>query len=324
MCPATLLSVQNLSVDFRTGDGLVSAVDGISFELNEGETLGLVGESGCGKSQTVLGLLSLLDNNGRARGSAYYRGHELIGQRQRALNRVRGAKIAMVFQDPMTALNPHLKIGTQLLEVLRQHLTITNTAARKRAIDWLAAVRMPDPERCMKRFPHELSGGQRQRVIIAMSLLCEPEILIADEPTTALDVTVQAEILELLSELKRRLSMALILITHDLSVVAGMCERILVMYAGRVVESGPTRNLFRRPQHPYTQGLLACLPRLDAPVDKRLSTIPGAPPPADIRPSGCSFGPRCRFAFTRCEYETPKLIEIAQDWSKACHLEYPS
>ncbi|HKF95979.1 MAG TPA: ABC transporter ATP-binding protein, partial [Gammaproteobacteria bacterium] len=261
MCPATLLSVQNLSVDFRTGDGLVSAVDGISFELNEGETLGLVGESGCGKSQTVLGLLSLLDNNGRARGSAYYRGHELIGQRQRALNRVRGAKIAMVFQDPMTALNPHLKIGTQLLEVLRQHLTITNTAARKRAIDWLAAVRMPDPERCMKRFPHELSGGQRQRVIIAMSLLCEPEILIADEPTTALDVTVQAEILELLSELKRRLSMALILITHDLSVVAGMCERILVMYAGRVVESGPTRNLFRRPQHPYTQGLLACLPR---------------------------------------------------------------
>lgn len=319
--PAMLLDVQKLSVDFYTADGPVRAVDEITFSLHEGETLGLVGESGCGKTQSVLGMLSLLDNNGRSQGSARYQGQELIGQKQRDLNRVRGASIAMIFQDPMTALNPHLKIETQLLEVMRQHLTLTPKAARRRARDGLAAVHMPAPERCMQRYPHELSGGQRQRVMIAMSLLCEPKILIADEPTTALDVTVQAEVFELLRELKHRLGMALVLITHDLGVVAQLCERVIVMYAGRIVESGRTRNVFNRPQHPYTQGLLACVPGLEAPADGRLTVIPGGPPPAGVRASGCSFRPRCRFAFTRCEHETPHLSDILKGRSKACHLE---
>lgn len=321
MQPETLLEVKDLTVDYRTPEGCVRAVDGVSFDLGAGEFLGIVGESGCGKSQTVLALVGLLSDNGQAGGSVRYRGRELIGLRQSALNRIRGARIAMIFQDPMTALNPHLKIGTQLLEVLRQHASLDNKAARGHAVDMLAAIHLPDPERCMRRYPHELSGGQRQRVMIAMNLLCEPEILIADEPTTALDVTVQAEILELLRELGRRLRMALILITHDLGVVAGMCERVLVMYAGRVMESGTAQAIFSQPQHPYTQGLLACIPRLDAPPEEPLLTIPGNPPQAGEHLAGCRFAPRCRYAFERCGQEAPPLVALSSHRAKACHLE---
>jgi oligopeptide transport system ATP-binding protein len=317
----SLLEVKDLIVDFRTADGSVRAVDGVNLQLKTGDTLGLVGESGCGKSQAVLAMLGLLDSNGQVWGSACYRGQELIGLKESALNRVRGVKITMIFQDPMTALNPHLKVGTQLLEVLHQHARLPGKAARQHAIDWLAAVQLPDPARLMQRYPHELSGGQRQRVMIAMSLLCEPEILIADEPTTALDVTVQAEILQLLRELRRRLRMALILITHDLGLVAGICERVMVLYAGRVVESGPTAAVFHQPQHPYTRGLLACMPRLNTPFEQRLPTIAGRPPVIGQRPAGCSFAPRCSYAFTRCEHESPQLVALDPVRAKACHLE---
>jgi oligopeptide transport system ATP-binding protein len=227
----------------------------------------------------------------------------------------------MIFQDPMSALNPHLRIGAQLLEVLQYHTDLSNRAARQRVLDMLTAVHMPDPAHCLRRYPHELSGGQCQRVVIAMSLLCEPEILIADEPTTALDVTVQAEILQLLRELIQRSRMALILITHDLGVIAGLCERMLVMYAGGVVESGPTDAVFHQPQHPYTQGLLACVPRLDMPADEPLPTIPGKPLQAGEHLPGCRFALRCRYAFARCEDEVPRLTTTSESRAKACHLE---
>jgi oligopeptide transport system ATP-binding protein len=316
-----LLAVRELSVDFRTDDGWVRAVNGVSMNLTQSETLGIVGESGSGKTQTALAMLGLLDSNARAQGSAQYRGQEMIGLKARALNRVRGGRIAMIFQDPMTALNPHLKVGTQLIEGLRQHLRIDARAACERASEWLAAVHLPDPKRLLKLYPHELSGGQRQRVMIAMSLLCEPEILIADEPTTALDVTVQAEVLDLLAELKQRLRMALVLITHDLGVIATMCDRVMVMYAGRIVESGPAQVIFQRPQHPYTKSLLACIPRLDAPTEETLPVIPGAPPSAGYHSSGCEFAPRCPYALARCERERPHLVEFAADRAKACHLD---
>jgi oligopeptide transport system ATP-binding protein len=316
-----LLRVNDLTVDFHADGGVSRVVDRVSFEVGAGEAVGIIGESGCGKSQMVLAMLGLLDRSGRAQGSVRYRGQELIGRTRRALNRIRGAKVAMIFQDPMSALNPHLKIETQLVEVLHRHAALNARVARKRAIDMLTAVRMPDAAQCLRRFPHELSGGQRQRVMIAMSLLCKPEVLIADEPTTALDVTVQAEILQLLHELKRDSAMALIFITHDMGVVAGLCERVLVMYAGRVVESGPTEAVFNRPRHPYTQGLLACVPRLYAPPDAPLFAIPGQPPAPGMHTVGCSFSPRCPHVFARCLQEKPALISAAGEHAKACHLD---
>jgi oligopeptide transport system ATP-binding protein len=316
-----LLEIRDLAVDFHTGDGLVRAVCGVSFEVGTGETLGIVGESGSGKSQTMLAVLGLLDTNGKAHGSARLRGQELIGSSPRALNRLRAATISMIFQEPMTALNPHLSIGTQLLEVLHQHTQLRGSRARRRVQDMLAAVHMPDPQQYMRRYPHELSGGMRQRVMIAMCLLPQPEILIADEPTTALDVTVQAEILELLSELTRRSAMSLILITHDLGVVAGICERVLVMYAGRVVEAGSAEAILCNPQHPYTQALLACVPRLDASREDRLLPIFGDPLKPGERVQGCDFAPRCRYTFMRCVHEEPRLIASGDNRAKACHLE---
>ncbi len=297
------------------------AVDGVSMNLAQCDTVGIVGESGSGKTQTAFAMLGLLDSNARVQGSAQYRGRELIGLKPRALNRVRGRRIAMIFQDPMTALNPHLKVGTQLIEGLHQHLRVDTRAARERATEWLAAVHLSNPKRLLKCYPHELSGGQRQRVMIAMSLQCEPEILIADEPTTALDVTVQAEVLDLLAELKQRSRMALVLITHDLGVVAAMCEHVLVMYAGRIVESGPAQVIFRRPQHPYTKALLACIPRIDAPIEEKLPVIRDALPSERDYSSGCEFGPRCPYAFALCEHKRPPLVQFAADWAKACHLE---
>jgi ABC-type dipeptide/oligopeptide/nickel transport system ATPase component len=258
-----LLEVNNLSVNFRRNREMIEAVRDVSFALDESETLGIVGESGSGKSQTVLALLGLTDSNGAVAGSAKLEGEELIGMTTRQLNRIRGSRVSMIFQDPMTSLNPHLRIGTQMAEVLALHKNLSGKAARDRCIEMLEQVRISDPARRFRQYPHELSGGMRQRVMIAMSLLCEPALLVADEPTTALDVTVQAEILDLMRGLRERYQMAMILITHDLGVVAGNCDRVLVMRDGRIVESGAAEDIFYSPQQSYTRELLAAVPRLD-------------------------------------------------------------
>lgn len=260
-----LLEVENLKVSFDTPDGAVEAVRGIDFYLNEGETLGIVGESGSGKSQTVMAILGLLADNARASGSARYRDQELIGLPQRLLSRIRGVNIAMIFQDPMTSLNPHLRVSTQMTEVLRHHQGLGKNDALRRAIAMLEAVRIPDAAKRISYYPHEFSGGMRQRVMIAMSLLCEPDILIADEPTTALDVTVQAEIMDLIRDLRTRFDTSVLLITHDLGVVAGTCERVIVMRSGEIVETGSADEIFYQTQHDYTKALLAAVPRLDEP-----------------------------------------------------------
>ncbi len=261
-----LLDVSRLFVSYRTRDGVVQAVRDVSFQLDEGETLGVVGESGSGKTQAALAILGLCDRNAEIAGSVRWNGQELIGAKPAALNRVRGEEIAMIFQDPMTALNPHLRIRTQMTEVLREHKGMNERQARVRAIEMLEAVKIPDAARRIEQYPHEFSGGMRQRVLIAISLLCEPKLLVADEPTTALDVTVQAEILRLIRELRTRMGTALILITHDLGVVAGNCERVLVMSEGAVQESGTAEEIFYTPRQPYTQKLLAAVPRLEAGV----------------------------------------------------------
>lgn len=258
-----LLDVNNLQVAFDTPDGTVKAVCGIDFRLTDGESLGIVGESGSGKSQAMLGLLGLLERNGRVSGSARYRGRELVGARERDLRAIRGARIAMVFQDPMTSLNPYLRISTQMVEVLVRHQRMSRRAALRRAVEMLEAVRIPAAGRRIRDYPHQFSGGMRQRVMIAMALLCEPDILVADEPTTALDVTVQAEILDLIRDLRARFHTAVILITHDLGVVAGTCQRLVVMRDGQVVESGAVEQVFQCPQTGYTRALLAAVPRLD-------------------------------------------------------------
>lgn len=258
-----LLKVENLRVSFDTPDEVVEAVRGFNFHLDEGETLGIVGESGSGKSQTVMAMLGLLADNARTSGSVRYRDQELIGLPQRLLSRVRGVHIAMIFQDPMTSLNPHLRVSTQMTEVLRHHQGLGKKQAMHRAIAMLEAVRIPDAARRIRYFPHEFSGGMRQRVMIAMSLLCEPDILIADEPTTALDVTVQAEIMDLIRDLRTRFDTSVLLITHDLGVVAGTCERVIVMRSGEIVETGSVDDIFYRTRHDYTKALLAAVPRLD-------------------------------------------------------------
>ena len=301
----TLLAVDGLTVTFDTPEGPVRAVDGLSFELARGGTLGLVGESGSGKSQAMLALLGLLATNGRARGRARFDGLDLLTLAPRALNDLRGARIATVFQDPMTSLNPYLTIATQMTEVLARHQGMGRTAARRRALDLLDAVRIPDAANRIDRYPHEFSGGMRQRVMIAMALLCGPDLMIADEPTTALDVTVQAQILEVLRDVRADFGTALILISHDLGVVAGHCRDVIVLYAGRAVESGAAADLFARPRHPYTAGLLRAIPRLDRPVTERLATLPGQPPDLLALPAGCAYAPRCERRVARCEDERP-------------------
>jgi oligopeptide transport system ATP-binding protein len=318
---AAVLEVRDLTTRFATHDGEVLAADGVGFTIGEGESLGVVGESGSGKTQIFLSVMGLLARNGRSTGSVRYRGQEVLNLPAARLNRIRGNRIGMIFQDPMTALNPFLKISRQMTEVLREHKGIGEAEARRRGIAMLDLVGIPEAARRFDMYPHEFSGGMRQRVMIAMTLLCQPDLLIADEPTTALDVTVQAQILELLGRLKRELGMAIALVTHDLGVVAGLCERVMVMYAGRVVETAPARQLFRSPQHPYTQGLLLSMPRLDETVAAELATIPGQPPNLQALPQGCVFADRCPYVFDRCRVERPALAACGADHRKACHLE---
>jgi oligopeptide/dipeptide ABC transporter ATP-binding protein len=318
--PDTLLSVDDLCVYFRGEQGVVKAVDGVSFTIERGEVLGLVGESGSGKTVTNLALLGLLPRPPAyfPRGAIRFGGQELLRADERTLRALRGRRIAMIFQDPMTALNPYLSVERQLTEVLELHEGLTHRAARTRSIDMLQRVGIADAERRLRAYPHELSGGMRQRVMIAMALLCGPELLIADEPTTAVDVTVQAQVIELIRELQAGTSMSVILITHDLGVVAGMAHRIAVMYAGRIVEVAGTERLFGQPRHPYTQGLLASIPRMESLRGTPLVPIPGLPPNLARLPPGCPFEPRCSRAFEACTHTYPELKELEAGHHARC------
>jgi peptide/nickel transport system ATP-binding protein len=302
-----LLEVAGLKVSFATEEGTVQAVDDVSFDLSEGEILAVVGESGCGKSVTAMTLMGLARSpNARFAGSAKYQGRELITASEDELRRVRGAEIAMIFQDPMTSLNPVLRIGDQIVEQIQEHEGIPDAQARERAIELLEKVGIPRAGERIDSFPYEFSGGMRQRVMIALALSCDPSILIADEPTTALDVTIQAQILERIRELRDETGAAVILVTHDLGVVADIADRIAVMYAGRIVEQGTLDDIFYDPQHPYTWGLLGSITRIDRPRPERLPAIAGLPPSLADRPEGCHFRPRCPHEFGRCS-ETPAL-----------------
>ena len=317
---APVLDIKNLTVRFTTNDGDVSAVSDLSLSVGKGECLGIVGESGSGKSQTFLAVMGLLARNGHATGEATYGGVNLLTSDERALNELRGNALTMVFQDPMTSLTPHMKVGRQLTEVLIRHRGLDKTAARAEAVAMLKRVQIPEAERRFDMYPHELSGGLRQRVMVAMALLCGPQLIIADEPTTALDVTVQAQILDLIRRAKDELGTAVVLITHDLGVVAGLADRVGVMYGGRLVEIGEVHQIFRAPQHPYTQGLLACTPRLDDPATATLVTIAGQPPNLQNLPAGCAYHPRCPYVMERCRVERPALTPGASGGLKACHL----
>ena len=307
-----LLSVRDLVVRFHTRDGTVHAVNGVSFDLEQGETLGLVGESGCGKSVTNLAVMRLLPvPAGKiVGGHVYFEGEDLIGLAESEMRDIRGKEIAMIFQDPMTSLNPVLTIEEQMVETIKAHKKVTKGEARARAIELLAMVGIPQPERRLRNYPHQFSGGMRQRVMIAIALALEPKLLIADEPTTALDVTIQAQVLELLSRLAADHGTAVILITHDLGVVAGMTRRINVMYAGYVVESATTVDLFAGPAHPYTVGLMHSMPRLDAQPGEPLIPIEGTPPDLRFAPTGCPFAPRCAWRVDRCWTEMPALEPV--------------
>ncbi len=327
-----LLEVTDLAVRFATQDGTVYAVNGLSFTLAKGQTLGIVGESGSGKSQTVLALMGLLARNGTATGQALYHGNNLLAMPAVELNRIRGNRMAMIFQDPMTSLNPYLTVERQMTEVLQLHKGQDRATARAACVRMLDAVRIPEAAKRVDMYPHEFSGGMRQRVMIAMALLCEPEVLIADEPTTALDVTVQAQMLLLLRDLQQDFGTAIVLITHDLGVVAGLCDQVVVMYGGRVMEQGSAQQLFKSATHPYTRGLLQAVPRMDG-SDAALLAIPGAPPNMARLPKGCPFSPRCAFADAQCHEVLASLqalpgqvlgaAGVASHW-RACHREVAS
>jgi peptide/nickel transport system ATP-binding protein len=318
-----LLEVENLQVHFRTPEGINRAVDGVSFFVNEGETLAIVGESGCGKSVTSMSLMRLVpEPPGRVAGSIRFAGNELLQLSEREMRAIRGDDISMIFQEPMTSLNPVLTVGRQISETLRMHQGLDRRAAEARAIETLALVGIPDPKRRVREYPHQLSGGMRQRVMIAMALACSPKLLIADEPTTALDVTIQAQILKLMLDLKRRVGAAIILITHDLGVVAEIAERVMVMYAGRKVEEAPVAELFRIPRHPYTQGLLGAVPRLGSSLAgsaKRLAEIPGQVPDLKKHIEGCVFAGRCSLATDLCRQFAPGLEAKGPRHIVACH-----
>jgi peptide/nickel transport system ATP-binding protein len=318
-----LLDVRELRVSFRTEDGVVRAVDGASFTLRKGEVLGIVGESGSGKSVSMMSVMRLIiDPNAVFGGQVLYKGRDLMQLSQHEMQSVRGDEISMIFQDPMTSLNPVYRVGWQIEEQLHAHGSLSKAEARSRAVELLRAVGIPNPEARIDDYPHQFSGGMRQRVMIAMGLSCNPDLLIADEPTTALDVTIQAQILELIKRLRREFDSSVIIITHDMGVVADIADRVIVMYAGRIVEQGTKRQVFYDPQHPYTWGLLGSIPRLDRPKLQRLSAIPGQPPSLLSLPRGCSFRPRCPQAFDRCAVEDPPLEERSGEGHlDACLLE---
>jgi oligopeptide/dipeptide ABC transporter ATP-binding protein len=312
-----VLAIQDLTVAFRTEDGELRAVDGIDLAISPGEKLGIVGESGCGKSTVAMSIMRLLPTARLPKGDILFEGRSLLGLREGQMRRVRGREIAMIFQDAMTALHPMLPVGTQIEEILEAHETLPRGEARRRAIDLLRQVGIAAPELRIDAYPHELSGGMCQRVMIAIAIACHPKLIIADEPTTALDVTVQAQILELIDEVCRRSGTAVLLITHDLGVVAGMTDRVAVMYAGKVVETAPTETLFERPVHPYTQGLLRSVPLLDEGIGTDLPTIPGS---VDVtaRGEGCKFAPRCDHAQSICREQTPPLESVEPGHAAAC------
>jgi oligopeptide/dipeptide ABC transporter ATP-binding protein len=316
---APLLEVRDLKTSFYTEEGVGRAVDGVSFVLDRGETLGLVGESGCGKSVTALSVMRLVaDPPGRVEGGqVLLEGRDLLALSEEDMCQVRGDDIAMIFQEPMTSLNPVLTCGYQIMEAVRLHQGVSKQEARQRAVEMLKLVGIPAPEERVDEYPHQLSGGMRQRVMIAMALSCNPHLLIADEPTTALDVTIQAQILELLEALQRELRMAVLLITHDMGVIAETADRVAVMYAGKIVELAGSEQLFSRPSHPYTRGLLESIPRLEAGLE-RLEIIPGMVPDARAFPAGCRFAPRCSWAQARCRQEQPILEETREGHWVAC------
>ncbi len=316
----SLLEVKDLSVTFAINDGTVRAVNKISFDLEAGHSLAIVGESGSGKSQAVFAIMGLLAENGTATGGVSFNGQELTKLSERDLNKIRANEIAMIFQDPMTSLNPYMRVQEQMSEVLTLHKGMSKSAAFEASLRMLDAVQLPDAASVIKRYPHECSGGMRQRIMIAIALLCQPKLLIADEPTTALDVTVQAQIMQLLKKVREDFGTSLILITHDLAVVAGSCENTLVMYGGRIMEYAKTRDLFARPSHPYTRGLLSAVPRLDT-KDDELQTIAGSPPNMMTLPAGCPFAERCDYVMDICRSKMPPLRNSAVSGQKrACHL----
>jgi peptide/nickel transport system ATP-binding protein len=322
MTAETLLEVRDLKVSFRTEDGLIQAVDGVSLSLSEGETLGIVGESGSGKSVTMMSVMRLInDPNARFEGEVVYKGRDLMKLNRDQMREIRGSGIAMIFQDPMTSLNPVYRIGWQIAEQIQAHEQISKRAARARAVELLTAVGIPHAAERVDNYPHQFSGGMRQRVMIAMAISCNPDILIADEPTTALDVTIQAQILSLIRKLKNDFGTAVVLITHDMGVVADLADKIAVMYAGRIVEQGDRREVFYDAQHPYTWGLLGSIARLDRPKPRRLSTIPGLPPSLLRLPPGCAFGDRCAHRFDRCDERPALLAKVGDGHLDACHLD---
>lgn len=317
-----LLQVNHLSTHFRFRHGVVKAVDDISFDLAEGETLGIVGESGCGKTVTALSLLRLIpDPPGKiAGGEIVFQGNDLMTLGEKEMCDVRGNQIAMIFQEPMTALHPVLTVGRQVMEPLILHKNASRKSAVKECIRLLKQVQIPDAETRLRAYPHQFSGGMRQRVMVAMGLACNPKLIIADEPTTALDVTIQAELLEFMKGLTRDHGTALILITHNLGIVARYADKVMIMYAGRVIETAPTLDLYRSPWHPYTMGLLASVPRLDQDIRQKLIPIEGQPPDLANLPEGCAFHPRCRYAMARCKEETPVLKEKSANHQVACWM----
>ncbi len=317
-----LLDVRGLRTHFHTSAGVIRAVDGVSWDVRKGETVALVGESGCGKSVSALSVMRLVSAPaGRiVDGEILFKGRNLLALSEEEMRRVRGREIGMIFQEPMTSLNPVLTIGRQLTETVETHLAMTSAQAQARAVELLSLVGIPEGARRLRQFPHQFSGGMRQRIMIAMALACDPALVLADEPTTALDVTIQAQILELMKSLSRRLGAAIMMITHNLGVVARYADRVNVMYAGKIVERATAREIYANPRHPYTLGLLRSVPRLDEPRRAKLQPIPGQPPDLSRLPAGCSFAPRCAYAIDRCRVEEPGLDPVAADHLSACWL----
>ena len=324
MSQENLLEVKHLRTEFFSSKkSSVTAVDDVNFEIKKGEIVGLVGESGCGKSVTSLSIMQLLkDTPGKiTNGEVIFQGRNLLDASKKEMLDIRGDKMSMIFQEPMSSLNPSMRIDKQMIEGIRLHTPLTKAEARKKAADILSQVGIPDPQRVLKNYPHQLSGGMSQRVMIAMAMSCEPDLLIADEPTTALDVTIQAQILELMKKIQQDKGMSILLITHDLGVVAEMCSRVIVMYAGKIVEEAPVEILFANPTHPYTQGLIASVPKLGSGV-KVLPSIPGSVPDLSAMPKGCRFAPRCKYATEKCHQEQPELLSVGEKQKCRCWLKH--